>query len=120
MRARLIWFAAGAASAAIAAVTAEIAFREPVPDQGWFLRIGEPVQSLVDGGDSARWKGAKIARDCGASHLEMIPGTAADSADSTRVPLVPENNPATACIIEKAREAGLWVEVEQESVKPYS
>ncbi|MDA9918635.1 hypothetical protein N9D37_01990, partial [Erythrobacter sp.] len=91
-----------------------IAFRDPGPDHGWFLRIAEPVQSLNDGKDSALWQGAEIARDCGASHFEMIPGLAADAVDGTRIALVRENNPATQCIIERAKEAGLWFGVSSE------
>tara|TARA_B100001179_G_scaffold107327_1_gene76424 strand:+ start:65 stop:430 length:366 start_codon:yes stop_codon:yes gene_type:complete len=113
-RASLIWFAAGAATVSIAAVAAEVAFREPSSAQAWFLRIGEPVQSMSDGIKSAQWEGAEIARDCGAKHFEMIPGIAADATDSTRIPLVPENNPAMDCIIEKATKSGLWFGVGME------
>tara|TARA_B100000678_G_C17907167_1_gene381774 strand:- start:60 stop:425 length:366 start_codon:yes stop_codon:yes gene_type:complete len=117
-RASLLWFAAGAAAVSIAAVAAEVAFREATSDQAWFLRIGEPVQSMADGIQSAQWEGAEIARDCGAKNFEMIPGIAADATDSTRVPLVPENNPAMDCIIEKATKTGLWFGLELEPLDP--
>ena len=55
--------------------------------------------------------------DIGASHFEMIPGLAADAVDGTRIPLVLENNPATDCIIERAKEAELWFGV---SLEPLS
>ena len=106
---RLAWIALGAACASIVAVFAEIAWRSPASDQAWFLVVAEEGQSLHDGPTFASWQGAEIARDCGARSFEISPGVAADASDRTRIPLVRENNPATNCIMERAKEAGLWL-----------
>jgi hypothetical protein len=107
----LIWFAAGAACSSVVAVCAALAMRSPPEEQGWFLRVAEAGQSMLDRRASAAWKGAEIARDCDARFFEMIPGVAADAVDATRIPLVIENNQALGCILEHASEADLWVDL---------
>ena len=113
-RERLVWIAAGAACSAIAAVGAALALRSLPQEQGWYLRVAEEGQSLREGQTAASWRSAEIAQDCGASSFEMIPGVASDQGDATRIPLVRENNPALGCVVERARNAGLWIGVQLE------
>ena len=113
-RQRLVWFATGAAFSAIAAVVAAMTFQRPQQEQGWFLRVAEEGQSLRDGRSAAIWRGAEIARDCGAQSFEMLPGGGSDQMDATRIPLTRENNPTLGCIVERARDAELWIGVQLE------
>lgn len=113
-RERFVWFAAGAACSAIAAIGAAFALQSPPQEQGWFLRVAEEVQSLRDGRTAAVWRGAEIARDCGAQSFETMPGVGSDQTDATRIPLTRENNPSLGCIVEQARDAELWIGVQQE------
>ncbi len=117
-RQKLVWFAAGAACSSIAAVGAALALRSPPQEQGWFLRIAEQGQSLRDGQRGAIWRGAEIARDCGARSFEAMPGVGSDQTDSTRIPLIPDNNPALGCVVERATDAGLWIGVQLEPPTP--
>jgi hypothetical protein len=117
-RVRLIWFAAGAACASLAAVCAEFAMRSPAEEQGWFLVVEEKGQSVRDGPAFALWRGAEIARDCGARSFEMIPdSSSSDGADRTRIPLVRDNNRATECILRRATDEGLWFDVGLEPMR---
>lgn len=113
-RQKLAWFAAGAACSSVAAVGAALALRSPPQEQGWFLRVAEQGQSLRDGQTSAVWRGAEIARDCGAQSFETIPSVSPDRADATRIPLMSENNQSLGCVVERARDAGLWIGVQLE------
>ncbi len=113
-RQRLVWFVTGAAFSAIVAVGAAMTLHSPSQEQGWFLRVAEEGQSLRDGRAAAVWRGAEIARDCGAQSFEMMPGVSSDQVDATRVPLTRENNPALGCIVERARNAELWIGVQLE------
>lgn len=118
-RERLVWFATGVAVSSIIAVCVAFATRNPPEDQGWFLRVAEQGQTTLDGRASAQWRGAEIARDCGARSFEMVPGVAADTVDATRIPLVRVNNPALGCVVERATEAGLWVGVGLEPLNAF-
>lgn len=115
-RENLKWFAGGAGCSALVAVVAAIAIPSPPQEEVWTLRVAEEVQSLQDGPSAAIWRGAEIARDCGARSFEMIPGAGSDQVDATRIPLVRENNPALFCVMERARDAGLWIGVQQEPI----
>ncbi len=116
-RQKLVWFAAGVACSSVAAVGAALALRSPPNEQGWFLRVAERGQSLRDGQTSAVWRGAEIARDCGAQSFETIPSVSPDRADATRIPLMSDNNPSLGCVVERARDAGLWVGVQLEPLR---
>lgn len=113
-RQRLIWFAIGAACSAIAAVGAAMALQSPSQEQGWFLRLAEEGQSLRDGRAAAVWRGAEIARGCGVQSFETMAGGGSDQVDAIRIPLTRENNPALGCIVERARDAELWIGVQLE------
>ena len=116
-RQKLVWFAAGLACSALVTMIAALALRHQPPERGWYLRVAEKSQSLSDGRDSAEWRGAEIARDCGAQNFEMIPAFGADGVDGTRIPLTRANNPALGCVVERAREAELWIGVDLEPLR---
>lgn len=116
-RQNLVWFAAGAACSSVAAVGAALALRSPAQEQGWFLRVAEQGQSLLDGQNIAIWRGAEIARDCGARLFEIMPGRGSDQKDATRIPLTRDNDPALGCVVEQARDAGLWIGIELEPLR---
>jgi hypothetical protein len=111
LRERLIWFAFGTAFGALAVVCAQLARPARKDDHTWYVRVAESGQSMRDGQASAKWRGAEIARDCGARSFELMPGVGSDSSDGTRIPLIKENNPALGCVVEGATRAGLWVGV---------
>lgn len=115
IRGRLLWFAAGVACTSIAVVSAQLLTRAGPEDRQWFLYIGENV-SFIDSRGPALWRGAEIARDCGAGSFEMIPASAADAVDGTRIPLERRNNVALTCVIEKAQDAGLNVSLGLDTV----
>jgi hypothetical protein len=111
-RANLLWFAGGAATSSLAAVVAlslKAEDAEPVLE----LTISEPqyTQSSKDGLGEKPWRGAEIARDCGAQALEMVPTSAADATDYTRIPLGSANLPSVHCILDKGSKAGLWLDI---------
>ena len=56
----------------------------------------------------------EIAGNCGAKVFDAIPGDGVDQGDATRVPLTVENNPSLGCIVERARQANLWVGIQLE------
>lgn len=116
-RQKLVWFAAGAACSSVAAVGAALAVRSPPQERGWFLRVAEQGQSLRDGQTSAVWRGAEIARDCGVQSFETIPSVNPDRADATRIPLMLENDRSLGCVVERSRDAGLWIGVQLEPLK---
>lgn len=115
-RLRLIWFAAGAACSSIITVSAHLATRSAPAEDAWFLRVAEDWQSQNTARGAVVWRGAEIARDCGARSFEMMPGFGSDGVDATRVPLVKENNRALNCIVEQATKANLWLGVGLEPV----
>ncbi|MBO9519783.1 MAG: hypothetical protein J7493_17125 [Porphyrobacter sp.] len=116
-RISLLWFAAGAACSSAAAIFTGLVLRSPPEKMGWFLKVAEQGQSLNDGQASALWRGAEIARDCGARSFELRPGVGSDNPDGTRIPLTRDNDLALDCVIERATKAGLWVGV---GVEPLS
>ena len=115
-RSSLAWFAAGAATSSLVAI-ATFTFQGPDSDDEdrWFLRVAEDGQSLRDGSEASAWKGAEIARDCGAKSFEAFPGAGSDDVDSTRIPLEIQNNAALGCIVQRSREADLWIGVQMEN-----
>jgi len=113
-RERLVWFAAGAACSSVAAIGAALTLQSPSQEWGWFLSVAEQGQSMRNGQAVAVWRGGELARDCGARSFEMIPGVGPDQVDATRIPLMRDNNPALVCIVERARDAGLWSGVQME------
>lgn len=101
--------ALGAGCASCAAVIAESANRAPDQTRAWFLVVYEDP-SLA----SQQWKGAEIARDCGARSFEVIPVPSPHEPSKTRLPLILENKSAATCMSEKFKNPGLRTKIGME------
>lgn len=112
-RSNLLWFCGGAAASTVAGLAAYV-LQTPQEEDRWFLRIAEDLEVSKPKLVHENWKTAEIARNCGAKVFDAIPGDGVDQGDATRVPLTVENNPALGCIVERARQANLWVGVQLE------
>ena len=106
-KSKLIWFAAGVAVSSLVSTATILASPDREPERGWTLYITEGVQSMRDDEESARWQGAEIARGCGVRSLDLTPGIGSDDGDFVSVPLVIENNPAMACLLDRLGRAGI-------------
>ena len=113
-RRNAIWFVAGVATGSIA-VAGSSFLMGPEPEWSWTLRVAEKTSSL-DGAKIPEWVGARLARECGIKRFTMIPAVGVDSVDATRIELIKENNPSLGCVVERARDAGLWVGVQMENL----
>jgi hypothetical protein len=112
-RSNLLWFCGGAAASTIAGLAAYV-LQTPQKEDLWFLRIAEDLETPQSKLVPVRWPMAEIARNCGAKVFDAIPGDGIDEGDAVRVPLTFENRRAMRCIIERAREANLWVGIQLE------
>lgn len=112
-RTNLVWFCGGTAASSIAGLAAFV-LQPPEKELHWFLLVAENSESSENTLVTESWPTAAIARNCGAKVFDAIPGDGIDEGDKTRVPLIAANQTATGCIIERAREANLWVGIQLE------
>ena len=109
IRVHLLCFAAGVALTSFAVVSVQLLIRASPAEKKWFLYISEN-ETISESSAPALWRGAEIARDCGAKSFAIDPaGNTTDTVDGTRIPLNVSNNPALSCIIERANLARLPV-----------
>lgn len=113
-RANLVWFCGGAAASSIAGLAAFV-LQPPDEELRWFLLVAENSESSENRLVTENWPTAAIARNCGAKVFDAIPGDGIEEGDKTRVPLTAVNRTAMGCIVERAREANLWVGIRSNS-----
>ena len=111
-RSRLIWFALGAASVALAAVFAKSFQVEPEQIAIAHLELIEPLveNDEIRDEDMIANQLGKLARDCGAQFFETT-FLYTDHAPTLEIALTPENQDATDCLMSQASKRSIEMNI---------
>lgn len=112
IRTRLVWFALGAASVASAAVVAKLIEPEAEKPRVAHLELVEPVldRDEIRDEDLIANVIGELARDCGARFFETT-FLYSDHAPTLEIPLTPDNQQATECIMSKASQRSIQTNI---------
>jgi hypothetical protein len=121
----LLWFAAGAATSAAVAVSADLLWSEPAPKTPKvpFLVLEEPTRlvssssgplSETDKLKIVASETGNVLRNCGAKRFE-ITAVYPDHPASADLPITAENSSAFACVLSAGAQKGFSLNIELHS-----